>query len=407
MTRSSAALLICAACASFLTACGSSVPTATPTTTSASGSGPSASGSVTTGPEGSPLEVHLRAIADLDAPLAMAVRAGDPALYVAEQGGRVIAIRGGTPDPTPVLDVSGQVTSGGERGLLGLTFSPDGRFLYVDFTDLDGNTNVIEYRMDADGRADAGSRREILFVEQPFANHNGGDLVFGPDGDLYVGLGDGGSGGDPHRNGQDLGTLLAKMLRIEPRMPDGSLPPGGRAYAIPPNNPFVDRPGARPEIWAYGLRNPWRYSFDRDSGDLWIGDVGQNAWEEVDLQPTDAGGGQNYGWNLTEGFHPYGNVAAPPANWTRPLFDRSHDDGYCALIGGYVYRGAASPALDGVYLYTDECAGELRGVVERGGRVVRAIDLGVHVDTPVSFGQDADGELYVISLAGPVYRLVP
>ena len=367
---------------------GASGPTAVATTTS-----PAA------------IRVRLQRIADLDAPLAMAVRAGDPALYVAQQGGQVMAIRDGAVDPTPVLDVAGQITSGGERGLLGLAFSPDGRFLYVNDTDLDGNTNVVEYRMGSDGRAVAESRRVVLFVEQPFPNHNGGDLVFGPDGDLYIGLGDGGSGGDPLGNGQNLGSLLGKMLRIEPRMPDGSLPPGGASYAIPQDNPFVGRAGARPEIWAYGLRNPWRFTFDRETGDLWIGDVGQNAWEEVDVQPAGARGGRNYGWNLTEGLHLYGDATAPPANWTRPLFERSHADGYCAIIGGSVYRGSAIPALDGVYLYSDECRGDLLGVIASDGHVTRRIDLGLHVDTPVSFGEDAGGELYVISLGGPVYRL--
>ncbi len=360
---------------------------------------------MTTTPRAAGVHVRLIRIADLDAPLAMAVRAGDPALYVAQQGGQVVALRDGTVDPAPVLDVAGQITSGGERGLLGLAFSPDGRFLYVNDTDLDGNTNVVEYRMGTDGRADMDSRREVLFVEQPFPNHNGGDFVFGPDGDLYIGLGDGGSGGDPLGNGQDLGSLLGTMLRIEPRMPDGSLPPGGASYAIPQDNPFVGRAGARPEIWAYGLRNPWRYTFDRETGDLWIGDVGQNAWEEVDLQPAGTSGGRNYGWNLTEGFHLYGAATGPPANWTRPLFERSHADGYCAIIGGAVYRGSAVPGLDGAYLYSDECLGDLLGVTVSNGRVTGTLDLGVHVDTPVSFGEDADGEVYVLSLGGPVYRL--
>ncbi len=351
--------------------------------------------------------VRLRLVGTLDSPVAMAVRRADSALYVAEQTGRVVAIRSGAVDPTPVLDLTGQITSGGERGLLGLAFSPDGLFLYVNYTDLEGNTNVVEFEMGQDGRAQVVSRREILFVAQPFPNHNGGNLVFGPDGDLYIGLGDGGSGGDPQGNGQNLGVLLGKMLRVEPRTAGGSLPPGGHAYAIPTDNPFIARRGARPEIWAYGLRNPWRYEFDRSTGDLWIGDVGQGAYEEVDVQPAGDPGGENYGWNLTEGTHLTGAASAPPPNWTRPLFDFGHADGSCAVIGGFVYRGSAIPSLTGAYLYTDLCRGAILAVRRSGDRVTQRIDLGLNVDTPSSFGQDANGELYVLTLGGPVFRLVP
>jgi glucose/arabinose dehydrogenase len=398
-----AVLLTCGLAA----ACGDS-STESPTATASApptGGGGTGTGSPSTG--GTVGSIRLKQIASLDSPVAMAIRNGDAAIYVAEQTGRIVSIRDGTVDPTPVLDLSSQISTGGERGLLGLAFSPDGRFLYVNYTDLDGNTNVVEFAMDADGRADVRSRREILFVKQPFPNHNGGNLVVGPDGDLYIGLGDGGSGGDPLGNGQNLGVLLGKMLRIEPRMPNGSLPPNGAPYAIPAGNPFVGTPGARPEIWAYGLRNPWRYEFDRTTGDLWIGDVGQNAYEEVDLQPHGSHGGQNYGWNLTEGSHLYGDATAPPRNWTRPLFDFSHDDGSCAVIGGFVYRGSAIPWLRGAYLYTDLCRGELLAVRQAGGRVTQRLDLGIHMESPSSFGQDAAGELYVLSLSGPVYRFVP
>ena len=366
---------------------------------------PAATGSAS--PSGGERSIRLRQIAEMDSPVAMAIRPGDRAIYVAQQAGRIVAIRSGAVDPTPVLDLDGEITSGGERGLLGLTFSPDGRFLYVNYTDLDGNTNVVEFGMNAEGRADVRSRREILFVEQPFPNHNGGNVEFGPDGFLYIGLGDGGSGGDPMGNGQNVGVLLGKMLRLEPRMPDGSLPPNGARYAIPAGNPFAGRQGARPEVWAYGLRNPWRYEFDAETGDLWIGDVGQGAFEEVDLQPHGSRGGQNYGWNLTEGSHLYGDATSPPPDWTQPLFDFNHDDGSCAVIGGFVYRGSGMAWLRGAYVYTDLCRGELLAVWEAGGRVTQNIDLGIHVDSPSSFGQDARGELYVLSLAGPVYRLIP
>ena len=214
----------------------------------------------------------------------MAVRSGDTALYVAEKTGKVVAVRDGIVDPVPMLDLSEEVSLGGEQGLLGLAFSPDGRDVYVNFTDTNGDTHITGYAMRG-GQADTATRRDLLVVDQPYSNHNGGNLVFGPDGYLYIGLGDGGSGGDPQGNGQSLSTLLGKMLRIDPT------PFGDRPYRIPTDNPFVGHVAARPEIWAYGLRNPWRYSFDRLTGDLWIGDVGQSAWEEVDVQPSDSPGG--------------------------------------------------------------------------------------------------------------------
>jgi glucose/arabinose dehydrogenase len=273
----------------------------------------------------------------------MAVRAGDPTLYVAEKVGRVRAIRGDGVDPRPVLDLSGQISLGGEQGLLGLAFSPDGRFLYVNYTDPAGDTHVTEFAM-GNRSVDLASRRDVLFVDQPFSNHNGGNLVFGPDGYLYLGLGDGGSAGDPLGNAQSLGTLLGKMLRIDPR------PGGGRPYRIPEDNPFVDREGARPEIWAYGLRNPWRYSFDRNTGDLWIGDVGQSAREEIDLQAAQSAGGENYGWDRLEGTLRF-EGSAPP-NAVPPVFEYGRDQGG-TVIGGYVYRGRDIPGLNGTYLFGD------------------------------------------------------
>jgi glucose/arabinose dehydrogenase len=269
-------------------------------------------------------------VATADQPLGMAVRPNDGALYIVSKAGRVFAMRDDRIDRRPVLDLSTQVSRGRERGLLGLAFSPDGAYAYVDYTDRRGDTNVVEYAW-RDGRTDPSTRRLVLFVRQPFPNHNGGDLVFGPDGDLYVGLGDGGSDytrgdpqGDPDRNGQNLNVLLAKMLRIEPRLPDGSLPPERAGSAIPADNPFVGRAGARPEIWAYGLRNPWRYSFDRETGDLWIGDVGAGAREEIDVQPAGASGGQNYGWNAVEGTVVW---RGPPPGAVSPVYEYSHGGG--------------------------------------------------------------------------------
>jgi glucose/arabinose dehydrogenase len=350
------------------------------------------------GGDPSPTELRLVQIATLDEPVALAVRDGDPALYIAEKGGRVVAVREGNVDPGPVLDLSSEVSQGGEQGLLGITFSPDGQFLYANYTDLRGDTNVVEVAI-GDGVAHPPSRRSVLHVEQPFSNHNGGNLVFGPDGFLYVGLGDGGSAGDPQGNAQDLSTLLGKMLRIDPR------PSGDQPYGVPADNPFLDRPGARPEIWAFGLRNPWRYSFDRSTGDLWIGDVGQTGWEEIDVQAATSGGGENYGWNAREGAHPFGSAEAPEQA-VDPVFEYDQAGGACGVIGGFVYRGDAIPELAGAYVYTDLCLGALEAVRLRDGQV-REIDLELTVQTPTSLGEDADGELYVLSLAGGVYRIAP
>jgi glucose/arabinose dehydrogenase len=332
----------------------------------------------------------------MEEPIAMAVRPGDPAVYIAEKTGRVFALRDSRLGNTPVLDVSGRLSLGGEQGLLGIAFGPDGRHLYADYTDAGGNTHVTQWTFGG-GRAQPGSQRGILFVRQPYANHNGGQIVFGPDSDLYIALGDGGSGGDPQGNGQNLGTLLGKILRIRPT------PGGSKPYAIPNDNPFVGRPGARPEIWAYGLRNPWRFTFDRTNGDLWIGDVGQSVWEEIDVQPAGAKGGRNYGWNRTEGNHAY--LGTAPANWTRPVFEYSHASGGCAIIGGYVYRGTAIPGLWGAYLFSDNCLGGIAALRLRQGRAASERGMGVKVSSPSSFGQDANGELYLLSLSGAVYRL--
>ncbi len=323
-------------------ACSSGDASAPPIGSTASGSDDPSSSTATPSPAGgstsSPpaladARIRLVPVARLEQPIAMAIRTGDRALYVAEKTGRVVALAPGS-DPRVVLDLSDRVSLGSEQGLLGLAFSPDGRFLYVDFTDVDGDTNVTEFAFD-DGAADPASERRVLFVEQPYSNHNGGELVFGPDGYLYVGLGDGGSAGDPMGNAQSLSTLLGKLLRISPR------PSKGEPYAIPPDNPFVGRDGARPEIWAYGLRNPWRFSFDAATGDLWIGDVGQSASEEIDLEPAGSHGGSNFGWDRLEGTHPFEGSPAPGS--IPPVFEYGHGDGSCSVTGGYVYRGERDP----------------------------------------------------------------
>jgi glucose/arabinose dehydrogenase len=341
--------------------------------------------------------IRLERVATLEQPLALAVRADDPALYVAERTGRVVAV-----EETGVriaLDLSDRVSLGGEQGLLGLAFSPDGRFLYVDYTDVRGDTHVAEVRF-RDGTADPETVRDVLVVAQPFGNHNGGGLAFGPDGHLYVALGDGGSAGDPMGNAQSRATLLGKLLRIDPR------PAAGAPYGIPDDNPFVGIERARPEIWALGLRNPWRFSFDRATGDLWIGDVGQNAWEEIDIEPAGAGGGTNFGWNLFEGDEPFRHARRTPAV-TPPVFAYPNRPGRtCAVTGGYVYRGRDVASLAGAYVFADFCLGRIEYLRPAGGTVEHGI-LGPVVPNLASFGEDGAGELYALSLSGPVYRLAP
>jgi glucose/arabinose dehydrogenase len=399
-------LSVVAAVVALLTAaCGSSNRSGLPSPTATSPNPPASSSSPSPSPTAVPtsarpdlaaVHVRLTQIAVLDRPIALAVRTGDSSLYIAQKTGKIVAIRNGRVDRVPVLDLTGQVSLGSEQGLLGLAFSPNGRFLYVNLTDTSGNTRVIGYAMKGD-RADPASRRLVLFVAQPFSNHNGGNLAFGPDGYLYVGLGDGGSEGDPQGNGQRLDTMLAKMLRIAPRASGG--------YAIPRDNPFLGRPGVRPEIWAYGLRNPWRYSFDRQTGDLWIGDVGQNMWEEIDFQRAGSKGGQNYGWSRMEGNHPYKGTAPPGA--VPPIYEYSHAGGACAVIGGYVYRGTKISALRGAYLFGDDCAAPIMALVQVRGKVVQRRTLPISVPSLSSFGEDQNGELYALSLAGPVYRIDP
>jgi glucose/arabinose dehydrogenase len=341
--------------------------------------------------------VRLDPVAVVEQPVAMAVRPGDETIYLVEQIGRVRALRDGRVDPEPVLDISDQVTAGGEQGLLGLAFAPDGRHLYLNFTDNAGDSRVVELAMRG-RRADPGSQRLLLQVDDPYANHNGGQLAFGPDRLLYIAFGDGGGAGDPEGNGQSLGSLLGKILRIDPR------PAGDRPYRVPSDNPFVGRAGARPEVWAYGLRNPWRFSFDPATDDLWIGDVGQNRWEEIDHQPAGAGG-RNYGWDRREGRHEF--EGERPDGAIDPVIEYGREGGACTVIGGAVYRGRRIPGLRGAYLYGDYCAGWVRAARVSGGRVAEQRDLRTDVPGLTSFGVGPDGELYAMSLSGPVYRLVP
>jgi glucose/arabinose dehydrogenase len=342
--------------------------------------------------------VQLTKVADVLEGTTLVARPGDDALYVAQQRGQVVAVRDGRAET--VLDISDRVTAGGERGLLGIAFSPDGSQLYVHSSGLEGETRFEEYAV-RDGLIDAGSARLLLTVPQPQSNHNGGQVVFGPDGLLYLGLGDGGGPGDQGAghaiggNGQSLDTLLGKILRIDPRPSDDG------AYTIPADNPFASG-GGRPEIWAYGLRNPWRFSFD--DGTLWIADVGQDQWEEINAAAADRGG-VNYGWNVFEGTHPYRPGDAPSA--VAPVHEISHDGGDCSVTGGYVYRGQAIPALRGSYVYSDYCNGTIRALRADGGSVVERRDLGISASEISSFGVGPDGELYVVSQREGILRVDP
>jgi glucose/arabinose dehydrogenase len=339
----------------------------------------------------------------LASPLYLTAPAGDDRLFVVEQGGKIRVIEGGSLLSTPFLDISAKVSSGGERGLLSVAFHPryaQNGYLYVDYTDVNGDTQLERYTVSADrNRADPASATAILHVPQPFPNHNGGLVTFGPDGKLYVGMGDGGGGGDPQGNGQTLGTLLGKLLRIDV---DASSP-----YAVPPDNPFVGRAGARGEIWAYGLRNPWRFAFDPSASRLYVADVGQDRLEEVDV----AGGaeaGVNYGWNVTEGSDCYGASSCDKTGLRLPVVEYTHEDG-CSITGGYVYRGAAPAmaALRGHYFYSDYCSGWLRSfrVLDDGSVTDRHEWAVGTLGNVLSFGTDAAGELYVLSANGRVYRL--
>ncbi len=349
--------------------------------------------------------VRLEKIGDFDQPLYVTQPPGDRRdLFVVEQTGAIKAVRDGGTLARPFLDLSDEVSCCGEQGLLSLAFAPNYREsgrLYVDYTDRSGDTRVVEYRRSDSNPlvADPASRRVVMRVDQPASNHNGGLVLFGPDGLLYIGLGDGGFEGDPDRVGQDLSTPLGKILRIDPR------PSGRRPYTVPDDNPFVDRAGARPEIWAYGLRNPWRFSFDPASRAIAIGDVGQQRFEEVDLERLSVARGANFGWSAYEGFSRYNDDQTAP-DAVPPVLAYGHDAG-CSITGGYVVRDRSVPSLYGRYVYGDFCAGELRSFTADPGHGAtddRRLDL--DVPSLSSFGQDVAGHVYATSLDGPVYRLV-
>jgi glucose/arabinose dehydrogenase len=355
------------------------------------------------GPTGAGVRLQ-EIVSGLSAPLYLTAPPGDAArLFIVEKTGAIRIIRDGVLLPDPFLDLSSRISNGAEQGLLGMAFDPDyattGRFI-VHFTDPAGNTTLSRFQVSANPDvADPASELVILTATQPFANHNGGQVAFGPDGFLYLGLGDGGSGGDPGGRGQDLTDLLGSILRIDVRSTE--------PYAVPADNPFVQ--SGAPEVWSYGLRNPWRFSFDRATGDLYIADVGELAWEEVDISTAAQGSGRgaNYGWNIMEGAHCFLADGCDQTGLTLPVVEYNHEEG-CSITGGYVYRGSAIPALQGHYLYADLCQRWVRSFRYADGAVTE------HTDRPsltppgavLSFGEDALGELYILDESGRVSKIV-
>ena len=365
-------------------------PRLTATTTT----GPPAGATTTLESEAAPLadiELTLTEVAEADGPSTFAARAGTDTLYIGEIEGRVRPLSGGDLGE-PVLDISDDVVAGGEQGLLGLAFSPDGDTLYVSYSLApDGDSRVDAYTMAGD-EVDSGSRRELLAVEQPYGNHNGGHLAIGPDGHLYIGLGDGGSGGDPEDRAENPGTLLGKLLRIDVLGTD-------EGYRVPSDNPFVARDGYRPEILHLGLRNPWRTSLDAVTGDLWIADVGQSNWEEINVARAGAAG-LDFGWNTLEGTHCFEpSSGCDTTGKTAPVAEYPHALG-CSVTGGYVYRGAAIAGLQDAYLFGDYCSGRL-WAIDAGMDAPQAPVILLETGRTIgSFGQDADAELYLLDIAG-------
>jgi len=349
--------------------------------------------------------IQLDALIDkLDSPVFL-THAGDASdrMFVVEKKGTIAILRDGARVGQPFLDISDLITSSGsEQGLLGLAFQPDyannGRF-FVYYTASNGDDTLARYQVSDNPDVADPDSAQVLFAQPDFAaNHNGGMLAFGPDGYLYVGIGDGGGGGDPQENGQKRSTLLGKLLRLDVS--------GDDPYTIPPDNPWPDGgDDARPEIWAYGLRNPWRFSFDRATGDLYIGDVGQNTYEEIDFQPAGTSGGQNYGWNTREGLHCFEKDTCDSNGMSDPIAEYNHDQG-CSVTGGYVYRGSAFPSLQGQYIFGDYCNGTIWSLQRNASGVWQQHKLLDSHLSISSFGEDAAGELYVLDLGGTIYQVM-
>jgi len=405
MRRSAVVLVLVVA--ALVAACGSDAnkePASTDANATASTNDDTGGSSPAEGRAAAGRGVRLVKIGDFQAPLYVTAPPGDKRrAFVVEQAGRIMVVQGGKPLAQPFLDIRSKVTAGGEQGLLSMAFAPDyaqsGRF-YVYYTERSGTESIWEYHRAGDTRADPNSARLVLRMADPEPNHNGGLMVFGPDKLMYVGTGDGGGGNDQHGargNAQSLGSPLGKILRIDPKAS------GGRAYTIPSSNPFVGRSGARGEIYAYGLRNPWRFSFDRANGDLSIGDVGQDEVEEIDFVKDGRGRGANFGWRPWEGRRRNFDEPAPGAVF--PVITHTHEAGFCSITGGFVARDRGVPGLYGRYVYGDFCETHLRVATLRAGRRVQSRTLSVPAVSGVSsFGEDASGRLYVVSLNGPVYR---
>jgi len=342
------------------------------------------------------VKLHWEQVATAEYPTVVAFRG--KTMYVGEREGRVRPVKDGKALDPPALDWSAEVGTEGEGGLIGMTFSRDGNTLYLHYTDKKADTRVMAFTVKGDA-VDVNSKRQLLTLDQPEEVHNGGGMLVDEQGMLWIAFGDGGERNAKRKVAQELDNLFGKLIRIDPR-PDGDKP-----YRIPPDNPFVGRQGVRPEIWAYGLRNPWRFSFDRATGDVWIGDVGEHGAEEIDYIRSGTSG-QNFGWPAFEGTKVFTKSLSAPGH-VPPLKSIARTGGFCAVTGGYVYRGKALPALVGAYLYTDVCTGVIYLMSQQDGKVVAERKMTKLLDQLVSFAEDADGELYVMSLVGQVWKLVP
>jgi glucose/arabinose dehydrogenase len=378
--------------------------TTTATTEAAATTAPASTAATTTAPTtsapGTAPVVQIIEGPATGRPVDLAVRPGDSRLYVANQDGIVNRIDGGTAEVA--LDLTDLTDSDGEQGLLGLAFHPTEPLAYVNYSGDGGATVIAEYAVAADGSIDPASARIVMTIDQPYANHNGGDVAFGPDGLMYIGMGDGGSANDPERRSLNVSSLLGKMLRIDP------LANGGDPYTVPADNPFVGVPDARGEIWSVGVRNPWRFSFDSVTGDLWIADVGQNAWEEISVGWAEGGAnggrGLNFGWSAWEGNARF-NTDQPEDGHTPPIHEYAHgDDTGCSISGGVLYRGTAIPELAGWYVYADYCSSQVRAVRVADRAVTDEITIGT-VPSPTAVAAGPDGELWVLSGDGPLYQL--
>ncbi len=349
---------------------------------------------------------RLQSIGEFNRPTFVTSPPDDPRIFVVEQDGRVVqAVDGGARTPA-FMDIRNRVGCCGERGLFSIAFAPDyaeSGLAYLSYTNTQGDSRIDEYKVDPDNpdRLDPETRRQILAVDQPFSNHNGGLIAFDPTGMLMAGFGDGGSSGDPENRAQDLGTLLGKMVRIDPRRPSGNRP-----YGIPDDNPFVERSGARPEIWAYGLRNPWRWSFDPENGDFYVADVGQNSVEEISFAAPDDQAGANYGWRRYEGDEVFRERdRIDESRLVDPVLTYPNSSGNCSVTGGGVYRGPVAQ-LRGMYLFADYCGGVVRGFRVESSRAAGAQTFdALNASNLSSFGVDSAGEMYITSLGGNVYRI--